>query len=75
MHIVSYGDNFNEMSNPVFWEKFKKKKNVINLSSAGLAKRVVKVKISTDDILTLKPQFTTAADDILKYIFHIFPRK
>ena len=38
--IVSIGDNLHEMSNPVFWDK----KN-INLSSAELAKRVVKVKI------------------------------
>ena len=41
MQIVSTGDNLHEMSNPVFLEK---KKNIINLSSAELAKRVVKVK-------------------------------
>ena len=37
MQIVSFGDNLQEMSNPVFWEK--KKKNIINLSSAELAQR------------------------------------
>ena len=50
MQIVSNaGDNLYEMSNrvflheinPVFWEE---KKNVINLSPAELAQRVVKVK-------------------------------
>ena len=32
------GDNLHEMSNPVFWKK-------INLSSAELAQRVIKVKM------------------------------
>ena len=39
MHTVSSGDSLHEMSNPVFWQK---KKN-INLSSAKLAKRVIKL--------------------------------
>ena len=51
------------MSNPVFWflEKKKKKKN-INLSSAELAQRVVKVKAL----------ITTAADTILILFFRFF---
>ena len=36
------GDNLREMSNPIFWEK--KKKKVRNLSSAELAQGVVKAK-------------------------------
>ena len=40
MQIVSIGDNLHEMSVSVFWGK--NKKNVISLSSAELAKRVVK---------------------------------
>ena len=43
MQIVSNGDNLHEMSIPVFLEK--KKKNIINLSSAELAPRVVKVNL------------------------------
>ena len=42
MQIVSNGDNLHEISNPVFWGK--KEKNIINLSSAEFALRVVKVK-------------------------------
>ena len=38
MQIVSDWDNLHEMSNPVFWEK-KKKKNIANLSSPELAQR------------------------------------
>ena len=41
MQIVSDGGNLHEMPNPVFWEN---KKNAINLSSAEIAQRVVKVK-------------------------------
>ena len=41
MQIVSSGDDLHEMLNPVFW---KNKKNIIILSSAVLAKRVVKIK-------------------------------
>ena len=41
MQIVSIGDNLHEMSNPVSGKKYE---NVINLSSAELAQRVVKVK-------------------------------
>ena len=45
MRIVSGGDNLHEMSNPVlFWGKYKKKKNIINLPSAKFAQRVAKVK-------------------------------
>ena len=40
------------MSNPVFWEN---KKNIINLSSAVLAQRVVKVKIKVVENLKMKP--------------------
>ena len=40
MQIVPFGDNLHEISNPVFWEN---KKNTVNLSSAEIAKRVVKV--------------------------------
>ena len=38
MQIVSNGDNLHEMSNPEFLGK-KKKKNVINLLSAELARK------------------------------------
>ena len=41
MQIVSIGDNLHDISNPVFWEKYKK--NIISLSSAELAKSVIKV--------------------------------
>ena len=41
MQNDSIGDNVHEMSNPV--SRKNKKKNVTNLSSAELAKRVVKV--------------------------------
>ena len=41
MQIVSLGDNLNEMSMPIFWEK--KEKNVIILLSAKLAQNVVRV--------------------------------
>ena len=49
MQIV-LGDNLHEMSNPVFWEN---KKNIINLSSAENAQRVVKVKVHTIETLTI----------------------
>ena len=39
MQIVSLGDNLHEMSNPVLG---KNKKNIIDLSSAETAQRVVK---------------------------------
>ena len=45
MQIVSIGDNLHEMSNLVFLEN---NKNIINLSSAEFAKRVVKVKCLQD---------------------------
>ena len=41
MQIVSIGDNLHDISKPVFWEK--KIRNIINVSSAKLAQRVVKV--------------------------------
>ena len=41
MQIVSSGDNLHEISKPIFW---KKSENIIDLSSAELALRVVKVK-------------------------------
>ena len=34
MQIVSFGDNFHEMSKPVFWEKKNKQENNINMSPA-----------------------------------------
>ena len=37
------GDNLHKMSNPVFWEN---KKSIINLSSADLVERMVKVIMS-----------------------------
>ena len=40
MQTDSNGDNLHEMKNPVFWEKLK---NNINLSSAKLVQRLVKV--------------------------------
>ena len=38
-----FGDNLLGISKPVFWKKYEKK-NVINVSSAELDKKVVKVK-------------------------------
>ena len=38
---LKFHSNLHEISNPVFWEKLE---NIISLSSADLAKRVVKVK-------------------------------
>ena len=50
MQIVSaVGNNLHEMSNPVFWEN---KKIIINLSSAELAQRVIRIK---GGIQTVKP--------------------
>ena len=43
MQMLSNRDNLHEMSNLVFWEN---KKNVINMSAAELAPRVVKVNRS-----------------------------
>ena len=40
MQMVSYGNYLHEMSNPVSWAN---KKNIINLSSAEFAQKVVKV--------------------------------
>ena len=37
--FFSHGDNLQEMSNPLLWNK----KNITNMLSAELAKRVVKV--------------------------------
>ena len=48
MQIVSLGDNLHEISNPGFWEN---KKIIINLSSAELAKRVVKVKMLFSEVI------------------------
>ena len=42
MQNVSTGDSLHEMSNPVIWEK--NEKDIVNLSSAELARGVVKVK-------------------------------
>ena len=38
MQIVSNGDNWHEISKHVFWE------NIINLSTAELAQKMVKIK-------------------------------
>ena len=46
MQIVSNGDNLHEMSNPVSWENNKKK--IINISSADLAQRVLKVNFISE---------------------------
>ena len=40
---LSPGDNLHEMSNPLSWEK-SEKKNIMNLSFAEFACRVVKIK-------------------------------
>ena len=42
MQIVSTGDNFHEMSNPVLWEKMRK--HITDLLSAESAHGVVKFK-------------------------------
>ena len=43
MQIVSFRDNLNEMSKPVFF--WKVKRSIINPLSVGLAQRIVKVKL------------------------------
>ena len=43
MQFVSDGDNVHDVSNPVSEKKKKHKKNIVNLSSAELAERVVTV--------------------------------
>ena len=48
VQIVSRGDNLHEISKPIFW---KNKKNIISLSSAEFAQRVVKVK---NEVMGLK---------------------
>ena len=50
MQIVTKGDNFHEMSNPVLGEN---KKNITILSSAELAQKVVKVKGERSDLIVL----------------------
>ena len=45
MQIVSLGDNLHEMSNLIFWEN-KKLYIYMNLLSAELAERVIKVNIN-----------------------------
>ena len=45
MQIIYNGDSLHEMSKPVFLEKIRK--NIINLSSAELAHKLVKVKKAT----------------------------
>ena len=42
MQIVSLGDNLHKMSKPIFCEN---RKDIINLSSAAFAHRVVNVKL------------------------------
>ena len=42
MQIIYNGDSLHEMSKPIFLEKIRK--NIINLSSAELAHKLVKVK-------------------------------
>ena len=42
MQIASKGDNLHEMSKHIFWEK--REKNIISLSSAEFAQRVIEVK-------------------------------
>ena len=36
---IDYGDNLHEVPNPIFWEN---KKNIVSLSSADFAQRVLK---------------------------------
>ena len=48
MQIVSFGDNLHEMSNPIFLES---RENIINLPSAELAQKVVKVKLHWKKLL------------------------
>ena len=49
MRIVFSGENLREMSKPVLWEKIRKKKDM-NLSSAELAERVIKVQLDNDSL-------------------------
>ena len=41
MQMVSNGDNLHDLSIPIIWTK--NKKNIVNLLSASLAQKVVKV--------------------------------
>ena len=50
MQIVYNRDNLHEMSDPVFWEKNKKKINITNLSSAEFAQRMVTIKLGYDSM-------------------------
>ena len=45
MQIVSSGDNLHEMSKPIFGKN--RKKNIINFSSAKIAQRVFKVRLTS----------------------------
>ena len=58
----SLGDSLHGISKPIFW---KDKKNIISLSSAEFAERVVKVNFL---LLTLKVLITTAADNVLVFM-------
>ena len=44
---MSYGDNLHEMPKSIFWEN---KKNIVSLSSAEFAQRVVMVKILSSSL-------------------------
>ena len=46
MQIVSFADNLHEMSKHIFGKKYKKKNGIVNVPSAELARKVVKVKHS-----------------------------
>ena len=51
---LSLGDNLHETSEPIFWGKKKKKRKIINLSSAELEKLVVKAKNNNNKIKSMQ---------------------
>ena len=91
MHIVFYEDNLHEMSNPVFckwylmqmswyemsnlvfWKQIRR--NITNTSSAALAKRIVRVKMSKNimnatmplNVISLKTEYPRANESRLYY--------
>ena len=54
MQIASIGNNLHEMSDSVFW---KIKKSIISLSSAKLAKKLVKIKTAMSMMMKSQAAF------------------
>ena len=61
LQIVSLGDNLHELSMSVFWVKINKKQNIMKMSAAVIAQRVVKADIfnAADSLIMLIQYFKT----------------